>query len=131
MICDYQLPGVNGVEFVRVLRSAAECRNRDVPVIMLTGHANPLLVKDARKVGVNDFLVKPVSPAMLCNRILKLLKLPGDFIQSGNYLGRERRRGQASIPGGDRRLMSESSPGHHLKQAARPMPINPPPSPIK
>jgi CheY-like chemotaxis protein len=56
VLMDIQLPGMNGLDAIRTLRSYDELA--DVPVIVLTGHANPENIRQAVDVGADDFLVK-------------------------------------------------------------------------
>ena len=61
IVLDFNLPGMNGLEALRVLRE----RDPDVRVVMLTGHASIQLAVDAMKSGSADFLPKPVALAEL------------------------------------------------------------------
>ena len=53
VLCDYQLPGMNGLETLAAIRAASECS-----VIMVTGTASQTLVIDALRLGAVDYLVK-------------------------------------------------------------------------
>src|ERR1035437_3491392 len=61
VILDWQMPGLDGPGFVRMVRSPATFPYPDVPIIMLTGHGERSRVIEAVKIGVNEFLLKPVS----------------------------------------------------------------------
>lgn len=81
IICDIEMPVLNGIEFVRMLRSRAHppaqeglrAADPNIPVIMLTSHAKKSLVDMAREAGANAFIVKPVVPKVLLDRIEKIL----------------------------------------------------------
>ncbi len=73
VITDQQMEPLDGVHFVRELRTSQDDRVRSLPVIMMTGHTGKELLTDAVKVGVNDFLAKPISPDTLKQRIQRLL----------------------------------------------------------
>lgn len=57
ILLDYQLPGINGLEFLINLRSI-ECVAK---VIMITAHGNTQIAVDAMKAGAVDYLTKPLS----------------------------------------------------------------------
>ena len=61
IILDWQMPRLQGPNFMRIVRSPDTFPYPAVPVIMLTGHGEYSKVKEAISVGVNEFLVKPVS----------------------------------------------------------------------
>lgn len=62
---DFELPGMNGVRFIEKLRTSAHQVLRDVAVVMLTGHNDLTLYRDAARLGISAFLVKPAGPATL------------------------------------------------------------------
>lgn len=55
VICDINMPGMNGVEVVKAIRESGN----NVPFIFYTGHGNRELMLEAVKYGVFDFLNKP------------------------------------------------------------------------
>jgi CheY-like chemotaxis protein len=71
VIVDQSLPDLTGVEMIRLLRS--EARTAALPVLMLTGSANQELENEARNAGAEDYLTKPVDPALLEERVLALV----------------------------------------------------------
>lgn len=60
---DWKMPEMDGLELTRRIRHSQP--NAQVPIIMLTGLASSLVLKDAFEAGVNFFLQKPVSLARL------------------------------------------------------------------
>ncbi|MEA1946920.1 MAG: response regulator, partial [Thermodesulfobacteriota bacterium] len=54
IITDYLMPGMNGIEFLEALNQ----QNKDIPVIMITGHGNENIAVRAMKSGAKDYLVK-------------------------------------------------------------------------
>lgn len=65
LVVDFELPGMNGVRFIETLRASAHHEVRDLPVIMLTGHNDLALCRQAARFGISAFLVKPAGPATL------------------------------------------------------------------
>lgn len=73
VILDWQLAGMGGPEFVRRLRAPGQFPRPNVPIIMLTSHGEPAHVIEAMRLGVHEFLVKPVSDRALYERIASAL----------------------------------------------------------
>lgn len=70
---------------------------------MVTGYTEESLARDARDVGVNDFLGKPISAKSLMSRITSVLEDKRDFIDTSDYFGPDRRRRQQEYMGLERR----------------------------
>ena len=87
VILDWQMPGIDGAGFVRMVRSPDTFPFPDVPIIMLTGHGERSRVVEAIKIGVNEFLLKPVSSKALQDRLVAVLTNPRPFVRSGDYYG--------------------------------------------
>ena len=71
LIVDLHLEGKSGVEFIRNVR---EKRKSKVPVLVISGTADPERVQEVGKLGVNGFLVKPFTAESLWERVSPLLK---------------------------------------------------------
>jgi len=91
MVLDWEMPLLNGPELVRIVRSPGVFPLPDIPIIMLTAHGERWRVLEAAKLGVNEFLCKPVSAKSLLDRLLSILLKPRDNIQLGEYYGPEPR----------------------------------------
>lgn len=103
VIVDYRMAPMDGLEFTRRLRQEPGQANPYVPVLMVTGYTEPRLVAQARDVGVNEFLAKPISAKMLLSRIVQVLQTPGAFVSAPGYIGPDRRRRQSPITHAERR----------------------------
>jgi two-component system chemotaxis response regulator CheY len=87
VILDWEMPGLDGPSFVRAVRSPATFPYPNLPIIMLTGHGERSRVVEAVKIGVNEFLLKPVSSKALQDRLTSVLFKPRPLVQSGDYYG--------------------------------------------
>jgi two-component system, chemotaxis family, chemotaxis protein CheY len=87
VIVDWQMPGLDGASFVRMVRSPETFPYPNVPIIMLTGHGERSRVIEAVQVGVNEFLLKPVSSKALHSRMVSVLTKPRTVVKSGDYYG--------------------------------------------
>ncbi len=76
IICDLEMPNMDGFEFVRKLREKTPSPNADVPVLIVTGHSEPESVQSAVEAGIHGYLVKPVSKQALEKRIVAALSSP-------------------------------------------------------
>lgn len=74
VLCDLEMPEMDGLEFVKTVRSGSGVPNPRVPVIMLSKHAWEEPVKEAISLGVNGFLAKPTTPKALSAQITSVLK---------------------------------------------------------
>lgn len=92
VIVDWGMPGLDGAGFVRMVRSPETFPYPDVPIIMLTGNGQRERVVEAMRVGVNEFLLKPVSSRGLQDRIVSVFAKPRRVVKQGNYYGPEPRR---------------------------------------
>jgi two-component system, chemotaxis family, chemotaxis protein CheY len=92
VIVDWEMPSPNGPEFVRMVRSPDTFPLPHVPIIMLTGHGERSRVVAAVSLGVNDFLVKPVSTKALLGRLVSLIANPRRMVRIGDYYGPEPRQ---------------------------------------
>lgn len=69
LIIDWMLPGVSGLEFVRVLRESDSFR--DTPIIMQTAKDRKEHLDQARQAGVDGYVVKPL---LSCESLLKQIQ---------------------------------------------------------
>lgn len=92
VIVDWEMPRPNGPEFVRTVRSPDTFPLPHVPIIMLTGHSERSRVVAAVNLGVNDFLVNPVSTKALLGRLISLIANPRRMVRIGDYYGPEPRQ---------------------------------------
>jgi two-component system, chemotaxis family, chemotaxis protein CheY len=92
VILDWHLPMLNGAEFVRIVRSPGVFPMSDIPIIVLTSHAERWRVIEAARLGVHEYLRKPVSAQALLDRLTLILAKPRAIVQRGDYYGPEPRR---------------------------------------
>jgi two-component system, chemotaxis family, chemotaxis protein CheY len=68
IILDWEMPLLNGPELVRIVRSPGVFPTPDIPIIMLSAHGEQWRIIESVKLGVNEFLCKPVSARALFDR---------------------------------------------------------------
>lgn len=87
VIVDWEMPLIDGAQFVRMVRSPMDFPAPDVPIIMLSGHGDRWRVVEAARIGAHEYLLKPVSTKALLERIVTILTVPRPFIQLDGYYG--------------------------------------------
>jgi len=65
IVCDLEMPIIGGLEFIQMLRHNKHGQHAGVPIVVLTGHSEQANLQKAVKLGINSFLVKPVSRKVL------------------------------------------------------------------
>jgi two-component system cell cycle response regulator DivK len=75
ILMDIQLPGMDGLELTRKLKS--EPATSAIVVVALTAHTMPLHERAAIAAGCAAFLAKPVSPSVLAAEVRTRLQAAG------------------------------------------------------
>jgi two-component system, chemotaxis family, chemotaxis protein CheY len=92
VILDWEMPLLSGAELVRIVRSPGVFPMPAIPIIMLTGHCERWRVVEAVRLGVNEFLTKPVSAKAIYDRLISIMMQPRPVVQLGDYYGPEPRK---------------------------------------
>ena len=71
VICDWRMPNMSGVEFLRHIRSLDGYQQ--VPFLMLTAEVTRSAVQEAIDAGVSDYVAKPFTADLLLQKISKLM----------------------------------------------------------
>ena len=91
---DFRMSPVDGVEFTRLVRNAADSPNPFLPIIMITGYADRPRVEEARDSGITEFIVKPITARAILDRLNFVINRPRPFVRTADYFGPDRRRRQ-------------------------------------
>jgi sigma-B regulation protein RsbU (phosphoserine phosphatase) len=75
LLLDFDMPGLNGAEVLRRLRSDRHSAIAQIPTIMLTAHGSEASEVSCLQAGADDFVTKPVNAAVLRARIETQLRL--------------------------------------------------------
>jgi two-component system, chemotaxis family, chemotaxis protein CheY len=92
MLLDWDMPVLNGIEVLRIVRSPGVFPRPNLPVIMLTTRAQRTQVNEALRAGANEFLLKPTSPKALCDRLMSIVYKPRPMVKLGTYYVPQPRR---------------------------------------
>lgn len=103
VITNLNMSPLDGLEFVRMVRTSSDFENPYLPIIMLSGHTDTESIRQARDCGVHEYVAKPVSAQVLFDRICSVVLRPRLFIKTPCFFGPDRRRKFSNISRGDER----------------------------
>ena len=92
MVIDYLMEDLDGISLVDSIRNSDESPNPFLPIMMITGFAEPDVVFRARDAGVNEFVAKPVSVESIASRLTLMIDKARPFVRSKQFFGPDRRR---------------------------------------
>jgi two-component system, chemotaxis family, chemotaxis protein CheY len=92
VLTDLAMQPLDGIDFCRLVRNAPDSPNPMIPIIMITGHSTMRRIGEARDVGANEFLAKPITARGIIHRITEIVEHPRSFIRTQDYFGPDRRR---------------------------------------
>src|SRR6267154_1590024 len=75
LLLDFDMPGLNGAEVLKRLRSDRNPAVARIPTIMLTAHGSEKSEVSCLQAGADDFVTKPVNASVLRARIETQLRL--------------------------------------------------------
>src|SRR5262245_42520017 len=106
IILDYNMPVMNGVSMLQLLRQDAELRR--TPVIMLTTESSAENIATVARLGVRDYITKPFNEELLLSKAARVVSLvreqstrPGDahdLVSTESPTSTKERAEETSIP---------------------------------
>jgi len=73
ILLDILIPGLNGLQVLKEIKSHREMKIRNIPVLVLTGIGDKRIENMAKKLGAEDFITKPFNEKILMMKIRKYL----------------------------------------------------------
>ena len=92
VVSDWVMPIMDGLDFTRHVRRPGSSANPYVPIIILSGYSERSRVVQARDAGITEFIVKPISPKRLYQRLVSVVANPRPFVETKTFFGPDRRR---------------------------------------
>ena len=92
MLLDWDMPVLNGMEVMRIVRSPEVFPRPNIPIIMLTNRGHRSSVMQALRTGAHEFLVKPTSAKALRDRLTSIVFNPRPMVRMGDFYVPEPRR---------------------------------------
>ena len=71
ILMDIMMPGMDGRESTRRIRSNPE--TKDIPILVITALTKESQLRECIKAGCNDYIVKPFTPEKLLKKIQTVL----------------------------------------------------------
>ena len=71
ILCDWNMPNMSGIDFVRTIKSTAEYSN--IPIVMITTEGSESMRQEAENAGVKGYITKPFTPQQLVSELGKFL----------------------------------------------------------
>ena len=72
VVCDINMPNMNGFEFLKAVRADESLKH--VPVLMVTAEARKEDIVLAAQTGASGYIVKPFTKATLEEKVLKIVQ---------------------------------------------------------
>lgn len=72
VVTDWNMPGMTGIDLLKAIR--ADEKLRSIPVLMVTAEAKREQIIEAAQAGVNGYVVKPFTAAVLKEKIEKIFE---------------------------------------------------------
>ncbi len=72
ILLDIRMAEMDGIETLKEIRTMEN--GVDVPVIMLTSKSDRESIVESQKLGIYDYVLKPVEAEVLCSRIKRALE---------------------------------------------------------
>lgn len=71
IILDLMLPGINGLDVCKKLKS--DTKTQGIPIIMLSARGEEIDIVTGLELGADDYITKPFSPKVLVARVRRIL----------------------------------------------------------
>ena len=75
VVCDVRMPGMSGVDFVKVAREVRREKKRDLPIIFLTAYVDPNLEAEAKALHPFAYLYKPAEDVEILEALKRCFQL--------------------------------------------------------
>ncbi len=72
LICDYNMPNLDGISLVRMIKGDAELK--DVMVLMVTAQAEKNQIINMQQLGISDYIVKPFTTETMEKKVIEILQ---------------------------------------------------------
>lgn len=109
VVTDVRMPGMDGIELFRRLRAL----DPDIPVIVISGHADIAMAVEAMSEGAYDFIAKPYSTERLLETLRRAVEKRALVIEN------RRLRALAAAPEEETALLGEAPAIVRLRQTIR------------
>jgi two-component system chemotaxis response regulator CheY len=75
VVTDWNMPGMQGIDLLRAIRADPNLKN--IPVLMVTAEAKKEQIITAAQAGINGYVIKPFTAAILKEKLVKIFERLG------------------------------------------------------
>lgn len=108
IVVDQLMDLLDGVDFIRLVRTGSDSPNPFVPIVMLSAYSERSKVEAARDAGATEFCAKPVTALEMYRKIEAVINRPRPFVRTAAYFGPDRRRKTNRAYTGPERRVNEA-----------------------
>ena len=108
VVLDIMLPGMDGLELLRRIKSKPKWKH--VPVVMTTARGEDSDIVSGLELGADDYVVKPYSPKVLSARIRAALRRNAERLESSDSSDSSLSRGLLRLDPGRHEAFCGDSP---------------------
>jgi two-component system chemotaxis response regulator CheY len=84
---DWHMPNLDGVAFTQGVRRGEYGNDPYLPILMVSGRTEQSSVRRALDAGVHSYVLKPITPQSLAERLSQLIENPPRFVKTDDYFG--------------------------------------------
>ncbi|MCK5504374.1 MAG: response regulator, partial [Thermodesulfovibrionia bacterium] len=106
VLMDWKMPKMNGIEASKRIKTDQKLQKTPT-IIMVTAHGREEVMKQAEEIGLDGFLIKPVSPSTMFNTIMNVFGKEEDKMAAFKKKGYEKK--QVYSFSGGRILLAEDN----------------------
>ena len=72
LVTDWNMPGMQGIDLLKAVRSEADEKLKNIPVLMVTAEQKKEQIVEAAQAGINGYIVKPFTALILKEKLEKI-----------------------------------------------------------
>ncbi len=92
VICNWDLPGMNGVDFCKAFRRNHKSNQQMLPIILYSSRNQLQDVIAARDSGIHEYVILPFTSKALIEKLYMIAEQPRNFLLTDIFVGPDRRR---------------------------------------
>ena len=115
VLMDWKMPGLDGLEASEKIKAHPEL-TRAPTIIMVTAYGREEIMNRAQQIGLEGFLIKPVSPSMLFDAIMSALGRQSASQERGARIGFQGAEGLEAIAGARLLLVEDNEINQQVAQ---------------
>lgn len=74
VLTDINMPLMDGLRFVSLIRADRESSNKDVPIVIITTEGEDAVRDKGLELGANSYITKPISPRIVTETVRQFLE---------------------------------------------------------